>query len=447
MNNTSSIKSNATTNNSIVNSINKDINLKPFTPLSFDKILGHEEAKDELNRVLSWFVNKEYYESKNIKVPKGVILYGDPGNGKSLFIKEIKANISIPVKIFESTTGDDFGVSAFFKSVRKDEKVILIFDEIDLLLDRKNTVRRSFQEGLDGVNSNSNVFVIAACNDIDEVPYPILRQGRLDKHIPISSPALNECYSVFKHISDKLSISYNKDIDEDEIKEALCGSSFVCISSIVNEIALRYGFENITNENILSAINVVEEQVIRKVDYSKDQLQSAIHEAGHAVITSLSKTGIKIKGVSINNDNSGRATTYTDNNEYTYKIALEKIKIGMAGNIAEKCLLNSASVGSNFDLGEVRRIAYLLVNKQGYSSCWRTLPDCFDGNRDVSFIKQRRNERKIEHILKKCERETYKEVRKNSSKILALAYELNKAKHLTSKQILRIINNDSHTTN
>ena len=119
----------------------------------------------------------------------------------------------------------------------------------------------------------------------------------------------------------------------------------------------------------------------------------------------------------------------------------------MAGNIAEKCLLNSASVGSKFDLEDVRRIAYSLINKQGYSSCWRTLPESIDGNRDVTFIKQRRNERKIEHILKKCERETYKEVRKNSSKILTLAYELNKAKHLTSKQILKIINNESHTAN
>lgn len=422
-------------NNVIISSITNNTN-----KYKFEKVMGHDAAKKEINLLLSWFENKEFYNSKNVKIPKGFILYGEPGNGKSLFIKEIIDNSSIPTKVFHSFQASE--ITDFFKSINPKEKTILIFDELDLLLDRRSDNRRVFQEGLDGVDSNDNIFVIAACNDIDEIPYPILRQGRLDKHVPIYAPTNNDCLKIFSDMAKKISISFSPDIDEDEIKTALYGSSFVEINYIANEIALRYGFKDITNEQIITAVNFVRGQIVETIDEQKDQLQTAIHEAGHSVMTSTSKTGIKIQSLNITNTN-GNALSYSDNksNTRTDQI-LEYIKISMAGTIAEKVILGKSSIGCESDLSKARELAYKLVNREGYKSCWRTLPYSYEGNRDVTKIKERKNERKIEAILKKAERETYKVIRKKKDTVLRLAYALNNKKSLTSKQAMKIINNE-----
>lgn len=405
---------------------------------SFTDVIGHEKQKKELRLVLNWFCHSKELKEKGVSIPKGIILFGDPGNGKSLFMKEIVKCADTPVFVFRGE-GNNIaaGVIEIFSEARKQGHAIVIFDELDLLIAKDSRVTRALQENLDGVESSDDILVLAATNDIDAIPDPLLRNGRLEKRIYVPYPTGKEALKLFKKYFDAFHLEYPKDFDEEEVLLSLDNISCAGIKAIVNDIVLRNGFYNITTKNIHDSIYNIVDKV--KQGENENNLQIAIHEAGHAVVARSFSQYFIVNRLTIDGPSGQFAAKEVNKDFWTYDKVIADIKISMAGILAEKLLCGMASIGEESDLQHARRDAYNLFNINGYSSCWETLPETSVRSRTETFMKRRRMERKIERLLRRCERQTKQYLKRNKEKVLALGKLLYEKKYLKSSQIVSCI--------
>lgn len=164
------------------------------------RVIGHENQKKELLSIIDWFKRSKELKEKGVSIPKGVILFGKPGNGKSLLIKEMIKCSEAPVFVFQGEqTNVVEGICETFKKAREAGHAIIVFDELDLLIDKERRVVRALQENLDGVESSDDILVLAATNYISEIPDPLLRHGRLEKLIKVPYPTGEEALELLKN--------------------------------------------------------------------------------------------------------------------------------------------------------------------------------------------------------------------------------------------------------
>lgn len=412
---------------------NLDENEKPL-----ENVIGHENQKKEVLFVLDWFKHSKELKEKGISIPKGVILFGHPGNGKSLMIKEIIRCSSCPVFIFQGEQNNIAeGIYDTFKKAREVGHSIIVFDELDLLINRDNRVKRALQENLDGVESSDDILVLAATNDIDEIPDALTRNGRLEKLIRIPYPKGEEALELFKKHYNAFNLKLPLDFDDEEIKLSLNGISCAGIKTIVNDIVLRNGFENITSEMIFNSIYNITDRV--KDTTEEDNLEVSIHEAGHAVMAMAYPKYFMINRLNISGASGEFHAKELEQGFWPYDKIIADIKISMAGILSQKIICNRGSRGCDEDLENARVDAYNLINRNGYSSCWEVLPPADNRRRTETFIKRRNNERKIEKLLKKCEKETAIYIKKHKDEIQRLGNKLFEKKHLKASEIMECI--------
>ena len=406
---------------------------------NLSNVIGHENQKKEILCVIDWFNRSKELKSRGVSIPKGVILYGAPGNGKSLLIKEIIKSIDAPVLIFKGEKTNI--VSGLIKTFNKAKELghsIVVIDELDLLIDGDNRIKRTLQECLDGVESSDDILVLCATNDIRAIPTALKRNGRLEKIINIPKPNGDEALKLFKKCVNEFKIELPNDFDDDEYKIALNGLNFVAIKTIINDVILRNGFENITTKMLDDSINIITTGI---TDSEKEShFEVAVHEASHAVMANKFKEFFVINNLKMDGA-SGIFKAKTVIEDYTsFKQAIADIKVCMAGLIAEKVILKKGSLGSEDDLNKARNMAYHLYNCSGFSSCWEALPPVSEpGVRTETYIKRRKMEQKIEKLLKKCEKDVTKYVKRNTPIIIELANKLFEKKWLKSKEILSVI--------
>ncbi len=181
-------------------------------------IIGHAEQKKELLAIIDWFNRSEELKAKGVSIPKGVVLFGKPGNGKSLLIKELIQLVNVPVFIYRVEEENIIlGIEKMFESARKVGKAIVVIDELDLLIDKEKRVIRTLQESLDGVESSDNILVLTATNNISDIPDALMRNGRLEKLIRIPNPSALEALELLKHHLKQFNISLPSDCDEEEL--------------------------------------------------------------------------------------------------------------------------------------------------------------------------------------------------------------------------------------
>ncbi len=405
-------------------------------PLS--KVIGHDNQKQEILNVIKWFKNSRELKEKGVSIPKGVILFGDPGNGKSLLIKEIIRCVNAPVFVFQGEQSNVVeGIIETFKKAREAGHSIIVFDELDLLINRDRRVVRALQENLDGVESEDDVLVLAATNNINDIPEAILRHGRLEKLISVPYPTGEEALELLKKHFKEFNLEFPKDFDDDEVALSLNGISCAGVKSVVNDLVLRNGFENITSDMIDKSIFNITDRVMKAPE--EDNMEVACHEAGHALMAKAFPKYFAINRLNISGASGQFHAKELEKGYWPYDKCIADIKISMAGVIAQKVLYGKGSRGCEDDLQRARGLAYNLYNICGYSSCWETLPLIRQGARTDTAVKRRRMERKIERLLRRCERETYKIVKKNKDKIVSLAKLLFEKKHLKSSEILAVI--------
>ncbi len=406
-------------------------------PLS--RVVGHENQKKELLNVIDWFKRSRELKAKGLSTPHGTLLFGPAGCGKSMLIKEIIKCCEAPVFVFKGEKDNAIveGIVDTFKKARETGHAIVVFDELNLLINKERRVIRALQECMDGVESDDNILVLAATNDLDDIPGPLLRHGRFDKLIHIPYPKGKDALVLFKRYMNEFGVKLPEDFDEEEMELSLNNISCAGIKAIVNDLLLRNGFENITTEMIDKSIFNITDRI--KTTPEEDNMDVAIHESSHAVIAKQFPKYFDINRLNISGASGCFHAREVEPGFWPYEKVLADIKICMAGIIGQKIICGRGSRGVESDLQSARKSAYNLLNISGYSTCWETLPTVAAGSRTDTQTNRRRMERKIERLLRRCERETYKIVKKNKDKIVSLAKLLFEKKHLKSSEILAVI--------
>ncbi len=406
--------------------------------LPLSNVVGHANQKKELLYVIDWFKRSKELRAKGVSIPKGVILFGRPGNGKSLLIKEIIRCCQAPVFVFQGQ--EDYvaeGICETFKKAREAGHAIIVIDELDLLINSERRVIRALQENLDGVESYDDILVLAATNNLNEIPSALLRHGRLEKLINVPNPTGQEALELFKKHCKEFGVKLPEDFDDEEVALSLNGISCAAVKAVVNDLVLRNGFENITSEMIDKSIYNITDRI--KDAPEEDNLEVAIHEAGHAVVARAFPQYFLINRLNISGASGEFHAKEVEKDFWPYEKVIADIKISMAGVLAQKIICGRGSRGCDEDLQHARGSAYNMFNISGYSSCWETLPAVRSGARLDTQVKRRKMERKIERLLRKCEKETTRYIKSHRSEISALGSLLYQKKHLKSSEILSCI--------
>lgn len=353
------------------------------TNVSIKDIAGIDEEKEQVMEIVRFLKEPKKYTNMGARVPKGILLVGSPGTGKTLLAKAIASEAGVP---FFQVTGSSFeekfvGVGAarvrsIFRKAKKAAPSIIFIDEIDAVARNRYEGRTYSEQSLnqmlaemDGFNSDSHVIVIAATNHKEVLDPAILRAGRFDRHIHISLPNVKARAEILKvHAKNK---KLSDDVNLEELARKTVGFSGAYLENILNEaalIAVRTNSTCITNEIIDEAIARVlvgikkEESILS----AEERYLTAVHEAGHAIVSAVVRPNVKNFCISIVPRGEAGGYNFFDESYRTYNQKEEikkQIEVLYGGRCAEECILKDISSGASNDLEKATDLAYNMVMK------------------------------------------------------------------------------------
>ena len=361
------------------------------TKIKFDDVAGLEEEKGELKEIVEFLKEPEKFTKMGARIPKGVLLYGKPGTGKTLIAKAIAGEADVP---FISMSGSEFiemfaGLGAsrvrkLFDKARKLAPCIVFIDEIDAIGSRRTSNSGAESENnqtlnqllveMDGFGSEETIIVLAATNRPEMLDKALLRPGRFDRQITIPTPDLKGRLEILKIHSKDKKISGNVNLES--IAEDTAGFTGAELENILNEaaiIATKNKHEEIENDDIEEAVKKVTVGLEKKdrIISDKDKKLTAYHEAGHAVVSRYLPTQTNVKEVSIIPRGVAGGYTMYKTNEDKYYISKtemqEKLIALLGGRAAEKLVLDDISTGASNDIEVATQIARDMVTKYGMS--------------------------------------------------------------------------------
>jgi cell division protease FtsH len=361
----------------------------------FDDIAGNDSAKQDLEEVVDFLKHPKKYESLGAKIPKGVLLVGNPGTGKTMLARAVAGEANVP---FFSISGSEFvemfvGVGAsrvrdLFAKAKKNAPAIIFIDEIDAVGrkrgsgmggghdEREQTLNQILVE-MDGFEAGTNVIVLAATNRSDVLDPALLRPGRFDRHTTISLPERRDREAILKvHFKNKPTDST---VDLDKLAAKTAGSSGADLANIANEaaiIAARRNSKQISNKDLTEAFEKVAIGPERKtkVMNEKEKEMTAYHEAGHAVVGHVLPDSDPVHKITIiPRGGTGGVTWFLPPEDRSYTNVYEFKDIlarAMGGRIAEKLLYGADGIttGAGSDLRKATEIARDMVIEQGMGS-------------------------------------------------------------------------------
>ena len=361
------------------------------TKIKFKDVAGLDEEKEELIEIVDFLKKPEKFSKMGAKIPKGVLLYGKPGTGKTLIAKAIAGEADVP---FISMSGSEFiemfaGLGAsrvrkLFEKARKLAPCIVFIDEIDAIGARRTSNSGAETENnqtlnqllveMDGFSSEETIIVLAATNRPEMLDKALLRPGRFDRQITIPVPDLKGRLDILKiHGEDK---RISDDVNLESIAEDTAGFTGAELANILNEaaiIATINKHDEIENSDIEEAVKKVTVGLEKKtrVYSEKDKKLTAYHEAGHAVVSKYLPTQTDVKEVSIIPRGVAGGYTMYKSDEDKYYISKtemkEKLIALLGGRAAEKLVLDDISTGASNDIEVATRIAREMVTKYGMS--------------------------------------------------------------------------------
>ena len=366
--------------------------------VKFSDVAGSVEEKEELQEIVDFLKNPKKYQQLGAKIPKGVLLYGAPGTGKTLLARAVAGEAGVK---FFYISGSDFvemlvGVGAsrvrsLFSDAKKEAPSVVFIDEIDAVGrkrgaglgggqdEREQTLNQILVE-MDGFDVNSNVIVMAATNRVDVLDPALLRPGRFDRRIMVNMPDADEREAILKIHARKKPLA--KDVDLHEVALSTVGFTGADLENLLNEAALmtaRHNKKKITMEEITDATFRVQMGPQKNSKKLSDKVKrlTAYHEAGHAVVLRATSEFEKVDRVTI--IPAGRAGGFTaykpieDTDFYTEKMLLDTIKMALGGRAAEEIFLGEVSTGASSDLQTCNNIAKNMIKRYGLSKKFRNM--------------------------------------------------------------------------
>ena len=358
--------------------------------ITFKDVAGLEGAKEEIQEIVDFLKNPKKYTVLGGKIPKGALLVGSPGTGKTLLAKAVAGEAKVP---FFSLSGSDFvemfvGVGAsrvrdLFKQAKEKSPSIIFIDEIDAIGrargknnftgsndERENTLNQLLTE-MDGFGTNTNVIVIAATNRADVLDKALMRAGRFDRQIYVDLPDLNERREIFKvHLKP---LKTTKTLDVEFLSKQTPGFSGADIANVCNEAALiaaRKNKKSVAKQDFLDAVDRIVGGLEKKnkIVTQEEKKTIAFHEAGHAIVSWLLEHAAPLVKVTIvPRGQSLGAAWYLPEERMIVRTEqmLDEMCAALGGRAAEKIIFNKISTGALSDLEKVTRQARAIVSIYG----------------------------------------------------------------------------------
>ena len=438
------------------------------TNTTFDDVAGLDEEKEEMVEIVNFLKKPEEFYKMGAKVPRGVLLCGKPGTGKTLIAKAIAGEANVP---FISMSGSEFiemfaGLGAsrvrkLFEKARKLAPCIVFIDEIDAIGARRTNASGAESENnqtlnqllveMDGFESDETIIVLAATNRPEMLDQALLRPGRFDRQIIINSPDQKGREEILKIHSKGKKI--DEDIDFKDIAEDTAGFTGAELANILNEaaiIATTNKHKSINKDDIEEAIKKVTVGLEKhsRVISDKDKKLTAYHEAGHAVVSRYLETQNDIKEVSIIPRGVAGGYTMYKNNEDKYYISKtemeEKLIALLGGRAAEKLVLDDISTGASNDLEVATNIARDMITVYGMSDTIGpiSLKDAENPNQMILYGEKMQDAigAEIKILIDTAYRNAQKLLIEHRDKLDAVANVLLQKEKITEKEFYEIFN-------
>ena len=366
--------------------------------VTFDDVAGVDEEKEELEEIVEFLKNPKKFTDMGARIPKGVLLVGQPGTGKTLLAKAVAGEAGVP---FYSISGSDFvemfvGVGAsrvrdLFEQAKKNAPCIIFIDEIDAVGrqrgaglggghdEREQTLNQLLVE-MDVFSDNEGVIILAATNRPDVLDKALLRAGRFDRQIVVGSPDVKAREQILEVHARKKKLS--EDVDLKVIAKNTSGFAGADLENVLNEAALLAARRNLTEirmkeiEDAMVKVTMGPEKKTRVRSEKENRLVS-YHEAGHAVVSHYLETQDPVHQISIvPRGMAGGYTMYrpTEDKNFMSKTEMEENIVSLlGGRVAEALILNDVSTGASNDIERATKIARSMVTKYGMSERIGTL--------------------------------------------------------------------------
>jgi cell division protease FtsH len=454
------------------------ITSKEHTNVTFEDIAGIDEAKDEVREIVEFLKDAKRFQRLGGRIPRGVLLMGEPGTGKTLLAKAIAGEADVP---FFSISGSDFvemfvGVGAsrvrdLFKQAKDNSPCIIFLDEIDAVGrrrgagfssgghdEREQTLNAILVE-MDGFDTNDQVIVVAATNRLDVLDPALTRPGRFDRTVTVPLPDVKGRFEILKVHARKVKLGPNVDLAR--LARATPGFSGADLAATINESALGATLADkdfIEQDDLEEARDKVRFGRARKsrVFDDKEKLATAYHEAGHAIVQWLERDNADpIHKVTIIPRGRALGATMTlpekDRNNYSRKWSLSYIKMGLAGRIAEEMFTGDINTGAGGDIRMVTNIARSMVRDWGmndrvgfiyYGDDEDRNPYGMGSTREHSEETARIIDEEVKKLIDALEVQTKQMLEQHKDRVEAVAKALIKYETLDATDVDRIMRGD-----
>lgn len=453
---------------------NAKVYVKSSEGIRFADVAGEDEAKENLQEIVDYLHNPSKYKEIGASMPKGVLLVGPPGTGKTMLAKAVAGESNVP---FFSMSGSEFvemfvGMGAskvrdLFKQAKEKAPCIVFIDEIDAIGQKRNagnfggndereqTLNQLLTE-MDGFEDNSGVIILAATNRPESLDPALTRPGRFDRRVPVELPDLKGREGILKVHARKVKVAH--DVDFNKIARMASGASGAELANIVNEAALRAvrdGRKFATQADLEESIEVVIAGYQKKnaILSDNEKWTVAIHEIGHALVAALQSHSAPVQKITIIPRTSG-ALGYTmqvdeDERYIMTKEELEnKIATLTGGRAAEEVMLGTISTGAANDIEQATKLARAMISRYGMSKDFgmvalETVTNQYLGG-DASLACSAETQTKIdEQVVALVQREHDKAGKillENRDKLRELSEYLYQKETITGKEFMEILN-------
>ena len=459
---------------------NAKIYVQSTEGIHFSDVAGEDEAKENLAEIVDYLHNPSKYTDVGASMPKGLLLVGPPGTGKTMLAKAVAGEANVP---FFSISGSEFvemfvGMGAskvrdLFSQAKEKAPCIVFIDEIDAIGkkrdgqlggndEREQTLNQLLTE-MDGFEGNNGVIILAATNRPESLDPALTRPGRFDRRVPVELPDLAGREAILKVHARKIKLS--DDVDFHTIARMASGASGAELANIINEAALRTVRNNrtvVTQADLEESIEVVIAGYQKKNAVLSDEERKivAYHEIGHALVAALQTNSAPVQKITIIPRTSG-ALGYTMQVEQGDKYLMNKKEIEnkiatfTGGRAAEEVVFNEITTGASNDIEQATKLARAMITRYGMTEefdmvAMETVTNQYlggDTSLSCSADTQKEIDKKVVELVKRQHEKAKKLLMDNRAKLDELAMYLYEKETITGEEFMKILNNQKNADN